>query len=109
MGVAGVVNWKTTAGALVQAVGLVLVGFAAPALMGGDANFGDVVADPRFQAAFGLIISGIGGVITGFFARDKDKSSQDQQPALRPPVDPASLDAEIKARVQAELKAAGIK
>lgn len=107
MAVAGVVNWKTTLGATFAACGLALLGYAGPVLMGQDVSISDVISDPRFQTYAGIVLSSLGAVITGFFARDKDKSSQDN--GLRPPVDPNALDAEIAARVKAELKSAGIK
>lgn len=99
------VNWKTTAGAAVSAIGLAFLGYAGPALMGQDASFADIVSDPQFQVFLGIFFNGIGTMITGIFSRDRDKSSQDN--GVRP--DEAILEAKVAARVKAELSAAGIK
>lgn len=71
-----VVNWKTTAGAALTAIGLGFVLYAAPKLMGADVSLSQLINNPEFMAAMGSLMTGLGGVIVGLMSRDFNKSSE---------------------------------
>lgn len=97
-----VTNWKTTVGAGVAGILVIVLNvYVIPNFEGVTVSFKDVVSHPDFVPLATSLLTGIGLILGGLFSRDFDKSSQ--QSGARPSDD--QIKAEIDARVEAEIAA----
>ena len=92
------VNGKTTAGLALTAAAYLIKEFAVPLLDGQD--FAGLVTPEVIDAALSLVMAA-GIAITGIFARDADKSSQDNQ--VRDPITKTTVAIEVDRAVDEAL------